>query len=72
MEMDNPPSKLTGNMAKCISIDWYRVAYTFMLYAAVNATRSPKEVPNWSGIKNDKSSKKITLAGYPSIDKKHL
>jgi hypothetical protein len=28
-----------------------------MLYAAVNATRSPPQATNWSDIKNNKSSK---------------
>jgi hypothetical protein len=43
-----------------------------MLYAAVNAPRSLQKATNWSGIKNGKSSKDISLPWYQSIDKKHL
>jgi hypothetical protein len=43
-----------------------------MLYAAVNESRSPQKAANWSGIKNNKSSKEIWLSWYQSIDKKHF
>jgi hypothetical protein len=45
-----------------------------MLYAALNDPRSPptKKATNWSGIKNGKPSKEITLSWYPPIDKKRF
>jgi hypothetical protein len=43
-----------------------------MLYAAVNAPRSLQKAINWSGITNGKSFKETKLAGYQSIDKKHI
>jgi hypothetical protein len=43
-----------------------------MLYAAMNAPRSPQKATNWSDIKNDKWSKEIRLSRYQSLDKKHV
>jgi hypothetical protein len=43
-----------------------------MLYAAVNATKSPQKATNWSGIKNGKLSKEIRLSWYQSLDEKQL
>jgi hypothetical protein len=71
-EMDNPWSNFTGNTMQCISIDWYPESSAFMLYAAVNASRSPQKATNWSGIKNGKSSKETRLSKCHPIDKKHL
>jgi hypothetical protein len=34
--------------------------------------RSPQKATDWSGIKIGNLSKKIRLAGYQSIDKKHF
>jgi hypothetical protein len=53
---------------QCISIDWHLETSTFMLYAA----SSPRKATNWSGIKNDKSSKETRLPWYQSVDEKHI
>jgi hypothetical protein len=71
-EIDNPPSNLTGKMMQCISIDWYLDTSPFILYAAVNAPKSPQKATIWSGIKNGKCSKGIRLSRYQSIVKKHF
>jgi hypothetical protein len=42
-EINELPSNFTGNTKQCISIGWYPETSTFMLWAAVNATRSPKK-----------------------------
>jgi hypothetical protein len=55
-----------------ISIDWYPETGTFMLYAAVSATRNLKKATNRSDTQNGKSSKGIKLSWYQSIDKNHL
>jgi hypothetical protein len=60
------------NTMQCISLDWYPETSILMLYAAVNAPKCPPKAANWSGIKNDKSSKKIRLSWYQSINKKHF
>jgi hypothetical protein len=39
---------------------------------SVNATRSLKKAPCWSGIKSGHSSKETRLSWYQSIDKKHI
>jgi hypothetical protein len=39
-----------------------------MLYAAVNATRSPHKATNWGGTKNGKASHEIRLSWCQSLD----
>jgi hypothetical protein len=43
-----------------------------MLYATVDALRTPQKAINCSGVKNGKSSKEIRLSRYQSIDIKHF
>jgi hypothetical protein len=58
---------------QCIPNDWYPETSIFMLYAAVNATRSPKKRPTGMVCtKSSKPSNEIKLSWYRSIDKKHF
>jgi hypothetical protein len=70
--IDNLPSNFIGSTIQCISIDWYPETNLCMFYAAVRPPRSPQKVTDWSGTKKWKTSKKIRLSRYQSIDKIHF
>jgi hypothetical protein len=71
-KMENPPSIFAGGTTKCMYIDWCLEISIFMLYAAVNATRSLRKATDWNGIKNGKPPKTIWLSWFQSIDKKQF
>jgi hypothetical protein len=71
-EMGSLPPSFAGNTMKCISIDGYPETSTCMLYAAVNATRSPQKAIDWNDTLSSKPSKEIKLSWHQSIYKKHF
>jgi hypothetical protein len=67
---DRQPTVKFHSQQYTLHIYWlFPKTSTFMLYAAVNATRSPKKATDWSGTKSSKPSKEIRLSWYQSIDK---